>query len=542
MSLSNSKEERLQAELEEQKALIADLKNREEGLVQENRYLRELFERSPLGYQSLDENGCLLEMNKAWLDILGYSKEEVIGQNFGNFLAPDWQNQFKTNFPQLKAVGEILGFEFEMIKKDGSILPVNLDGRVGKNAKGEFQQTYCIIKDITRQKEAENTQKKLQTELLQAQKMESIGRLAGGIAHDFNNMLTAIIGHAELAKIQCKPEEVIYSRLEGIENAAHRSAALVSQLLAFARKQAVAPKTISLNQCVTRVWDMLVRIIGEDIQLENRPAGDIWPVTIDPSQVDQILTNLCVNARDAIVGVGTIVIETKNVIFESDYGSGNSHVKPRKYVQLSVSDDGAGMENSTLEQIFEPFYTTKEKGKGTGLGLSSVYGIVQQNNGFVNVYSEPDIGTTFKVFLPYHSAEAVEQVQNEPDIPKGNAENILFVEDEIEILKVGKEVLSELGYNVIPALSAKEAIEIVQNQAGKIDLLITDVVMPEMNGRELAHQVKDILPSIKCLFISGYTEDVIAHHGILDSSINFLQKPFSSKDIAIAVNHVLVDC
>lgn len=525
--------------LKEQESLNADLKKKVNHLQQENRYLRELYDRSPLGYQSLDENGCLIETNKAWLDILGYSRDEVIGQDFGKFLGTKWQTHYRENFPKLKAIGEVLGFEFEMIKKDGTILMVNLDGRTGKNNKGEFQQTYCIIKDITRQKNDEKIQKRLQEDLHQAQKMESIGRLAGGIAHDFNNMLTAIIGHAELAKLHCESGQPVHSRLESIENAAHRSAALVNQLLAFARKQTITPQTVDLNKCVTQVWEMLSKVLGENISLINNPANDIWSVRLDPSQIDQILTNLCVNARDAITGPGKITLETKNIILEPDYPIHNSAVTPGKYVQLSVSDDGEGMDTSTLDHIFEPFFTTKPPGAGTGLGLSCVYGIVQQNDGFITVHSECDAGTTVNIFLPCHEGTTSEQILKDEEIPVGHGESILFVEDEEAILAVGKEMLSHLGYKVITASSPKQALRIVQEQQNTLNLLITDVIMPEMNGRDLADSIRTIIPKLPCLFISGYTEDIITHRGMLDKTINYLQKPFSPKDIAKAVRQTL---
>ncbi|MFT5700965.1 MAG: two-component system cell cycle sensor histidine kinase/response regulator CckA [Desulforhopalus sp.] len=539
MSPPTTNEQLHLAELSKYKERLAESLKREDLLVQENRYLRELYERSPLGYQSLDAEGHFIEINQAWLDILGYSKDEVIGQNFGDFIGHEWQQQFKENFPKFKAIGEILGFEFEMIKKDGSVLTVNLDGRIGKNSEGEFQQTYCIIKDITPQREAEKEQKKLQVQLLQSQKMESIGRLAGGIAHDFNNMLTAIIGHTELAKIHSDETQQIYSRLESIEDAAHRSAALVSQLLAFARKQTIAPQTISINKCVKDIQSMLLRLIGEDITLENKLAENLSSVRIDPTQIDQMLTNLCINARDAIEDGGTIFIETKNINFEPHYTAQNPNITTSKYVQLSVSDDGAGMDNSTLDQIFEPFFTTKHHGKGTGLGLSSVYGIVKQNNGFINTYSEKGIGTTFKIFLPCYSIAPTQQITKAEHIPQGNGENILFVEDETAILNIGQEMLTQLGYNVLIAPTPNEAIRIIKTYDATIDLLITDVVMPEMNGKQLAEQFARLIPHGKCLFTSGYTGNIIAHHGILGDDVNFLQKPFSSKDLAIAVHQVL---
>lgn len=540
MSSPTPKEKELLAELDESKKLLQQATIREDQLKEENVYLRELYERSPLGYQSLDEAGCLIETNQAWLDILGYDREEVIGQSFGDFLGEEWKELYKENFPKLKAIGEILGFEFEMIKKDGTVLTVNLDGRVGKNNQGEFKQTYCIIKDITQQIIAKEEQKKLQEQLLQAQKMESIGRLAGGIAHDFNNMLTAIIGHAELAKIHTTQEHQIYARLDSIEDAAHRSAALVSQLLAFAKKQTIAPQTVNLNDCLTITHNMLNRVIGEDITLEVTPGKDLWPVKIDPSQVDQILTNLCVNARDAINGVGTIVLETKNVISNPQYKSHPPNMMPGKYIQLSVSDNGAGMDEATIQQIFEPFFTTKEQGKGTGLGLSSVYGIIQQNNGFISTYSEEGIGTTFKIFIPCDEENSANTQFKMTDPPLGSGEVILLVEDEEVILEVTKEMLTQLGYQVVCASSPNQALDIVQDaNTPKIDLLITDVVMPEMNGRELADRLCSLVPKSKCLFTSGYTGDIIAHNGILENNVHFLQKPFSSIDLATIVEEVL---
>ncbi|BHH84711.1 hypothetical protein LA52FAK_30000 [Desulforhopalus sp. 52FAK] len=530
----------LLAELDESKKLLQEAKIREDQLKQETVYLRELYERSPLGYQSLDEAGRLIETNQAWLDILGYEREEVIGQSFGDFLGEEWKELYKQNFPKLKAVGEILGFEFEMIKKDGSVLTVNLDGRVGKNTLGEFQQTYCIIKDITQQVKAKEEQKKLQEQLLQSQKLESIGQFAGGIAHDFNNMLTAIIGHAELAKIHTKEEHQVYARLDSIEDVAHRSAALVSQLLAFARKQTIDPKTLNLNDCVTTIHNLLKRVIGEDITLNTNLGKDLWSVKIDPSQVDQILTNLCVNARDAINGVGTIIVETKNVTFEPKNTVHPPHLTAGKYVQLSVSDNGAGMDEATIQQIFEPFFTTKEQGRGTGLGLSSVYGIVQQNRGFINTYSEPDIGSTFKIFLPCDKKKSESAHYKLTEPPLGNGEIILLVEDEETILEVGKDMLRQLGYKVFCALSPSQALDLVQDSnSPEFDLLITDVVMPEMNGKELANRLCSLVPQCKCLFTSGYTEDIIAHNGILEKDVHFLQKPFSSTELATVVSEIL---
>jgi PAS domain S-box-containing protein len=390
-----------------------------------------------------------------------------------------------------------------------------------------------IIRDITERKV-------LEAQLQQAQKMESVGRLAGGVAHDFNNMLGAILGYVELALEQVDPSQPLHADLEEIRTAATRSADLTRQLLAFARKQTVAPRVLDLNETITGTLKMLGRLIGEDIRLAWKPGADVWPVRVDPSQIDQILANLCVNARDAIADVGTITIETGNSTFDAVTCAVHAGLVPGEYVRLAVSDDGCGMNRDTLAHIFEPFFTTKDVGKGTGLGLATVYGAVKQNHGFIQADSEPGQGTTFTIYLPRHVGKPG---QAQTDVAAGPArrghETILLVEDEPAILRLTTVMLERQGYTVLAASTPGEAIRLAREYAGEIRLLMTDVVMPEMNGRDLARNLLSVYPRLPRLFMSGYADDVISHHGVLDDGVFFIQKPFSIADLVAKVREAL---
>ncbi|MBF0413724.1 MAG: response regulator, partial [Desulfamplus sp.] len=398
-----------------------------------------------------------------------------------------------------------------------------------------------VIIDITELKQAELEKKRLEAQLHQSQKLESIGRLAGGVAHDFNNMLMVIIGYAEISLDSLDTSDPLHENLREIRNAAKRSADLTRQLLAFARKQTIAPIVLDINQTVESMLKMLEKLIGENINLHWQQGKDLWSVKVDSSQFDQILVNLCVNAKDAIDGIGNVLISTANVTCDKVYCSNHVYAIEGDYVLLTVSDDGVGMDKEILANIFEPFFTTKEFGKGTGLGLATVYGIVKQNNGFIDVHSEPGKGTTFKIYLPRH-IENVPQIekedQKEPAVD--GHETILLVEDEPVILTVGKIMLENLGYQVLTADLPIKAINIAKDHAGEIALLITDVVMPEMSGRDLAQNILSIIPHIKCLFMSGYTADIIAKDGILDEGMHFIQKPFSRKELALKVRNALI--
>ncbi len=393
---------------------------------------------------------------------------------------------------------------------------------------------------VIAREQAEAERDRLQGQLLQSQKMEAVGRLAGGVAHDFNNMLTVILGHAEMGLLETDREHPLHADLLEIKKATERSADLTAQLLAFARRQTVAPRVLDLNDTIESMLKMLRRLIGEDINLAWLPEADLWSVKMDPVQVDQILANLCVNARDAIAGVGRVTIETGNIAFDAAYCAEHVGATPGEYVLLAVSDDGSGMDKDMQEHLFEPFFTTKGVGQGTGLGLATVYGIVTQNNGMIHVYSEPGHGSTFRIYIPRHAGASLHESEaSAPAMPLGQGEVLLLVDDEPAIAAMGKAMLGRLGYTVLAAETAGEALLLAGQHEGQIDLLITDVVMPEMSGRELCERLQATRPEIRCLYMSGYTANVIAHRGVLDEGVQFIQKPFSSAGLAAKVREAL---
>lgn len=433
-------------------------------------------------------------------------------------------------------------FEAVMRKKNDTLIPIEIHGRVIYDDNRQPIRLQGTARDISERRRAEEEREELQSQLIHAQKLESVGRLAGGVAHDYNNMLSVIIGYTELAMGKLPPDAAIHEDLKEIMAAARRSADITRKLLAFARKQTIRPKVLDLNSTVENMLKMLRRLIGEDVDLAWRPGPDVWAVNIDPSQLDQVLANLCVNARDAITNVGKITIETSNVYFDQEYCAVHSGFIPGEYVLLAVSDDGHGMDKETLSNIFEPFFTTKGIGEGTGLGLATVYGIVRQNEGFINVYSEPEKGTTFRIYLPRHVGETDRsEFHSTAELPSGQGETVLIVEDEGAILKLARTILERFGYTVLHASDPVKAIDLVRTHEGPLHLLITDVVMPEMNGRDLADQLRSHYPGLKTLFMSGYTANVIAHRGVLDGGVHFLQKPFSTRQLAEKVREALDD-
>jgi PAS domain S-box-containing protein len=401
------------------------------------------------------------------------------------------------------------------------------------DAEGQVTAAIELVEDVTEKSALEN-------QLLQAQKMESVGRLAGGVAHDFNNMLGVILGHAEMALELEGSSSKLQTNLNEIRKAAERSANLTRQLLAFARKQTVSPKVVDLNEAIGSMFNMLRRLIGENIQLDWHPGTGLWPVRMDPSQIDQIAANLCVNARDAIDGVGTISIETKSVTADEADCATRPGFVPGDFVCLTIRDTGAGMDQETLSHIFEPFFTTKGLGEGTGLGLATVFGAVKQNNGFVFASSEPGEGTTFEIYLPRYAATdaPAPHVQTDPSAQQGD-ETILLVEDEVAILEMTAQMLEQLGYTVLAASTPGEAIQLARDHSGGLDLLLTDVIMPEMNGRDLAKNILAMYPDLKRLFMSGYTADVIAHQGVLDPGVHFIQKPFNTHSLTAKIRETL---
>ncbi|MBW2654456.1 MAG: response regulator [Deltaproteobacteria bacterium] len=372
--------------------------------------------------------------------------------------------------------------------------------------------------------------------------MESVGRLAGGVAHDYNNMLSVILGFTDMAMEELDPTGKVYAKLKEVLTAARRATDITRQLLTFARKQTISPIMLDLNKNVETTLKMLRRLIGEDIDLAWVPGDSLWHVKMDPSQVDQALANLCINARDAIEGVGKVILETGNRTFDTAYCADHVGFIPGEFVLLSISDTGCGMSKDIQDKIFEPFFTTKEVDKGTGLGLATVYGIVRQNNGFINVYSEPGNGTIFKIYLPRYEGKAAKiQKESTKEIPPGRGETILVVEDDSLILELVRNILEKAGYTVLIAGTPKEAISMIDNYTGKIHLLLTDVIMPEMNGGELARQLQSLYPDLNCVFMSGHTADVIAHRGVLDEGVHFVQKPFSRIELEKTIRKALDD-
>ncbi len=396
-----------------------------------------------------------------------------------------------------------------------------------------------VSHDLTERKRSEEERAQLQAQIAQAQKMESVGRLAGGVAHDFNNMLVVILGYTDIALKKVAPTDPLHRDLRQIREAAKRSADLTRQLLTFSRKQVTSPEVVDLNDTVEGMIKLLGQLIGENIRLDWRPGPDLWPVHVDPAQIDQVLANLCVNARDAIADVGTITITTENVSFGESQGVERAEHPPGDYVMLAVTDDGCGMDAETRSHLFEPFFTTKATGKGTGLGLASVYGAVKQSDGFIGVDTDPGAGTTIRIHLPRHAQAApATAVPQQGPMVRGS-ETVLLVDDEPLTLLATARMLEELGYRVLTASTPGDAVRSVEENGGCIDLLMTDVVMPEMTGRDLADRILRRCPDIGCLFTSGYTNDVIAHHGVLDPGVHFIHKPLSLASLSAKLREVL---
>jgi PAS domain S-box-containing protein len=485
------------------------------------------------------QDGSFVFVNGKTASMLGVPVQELIGRSFIDFIHPDDRSEVADR--QLRCItGETVeqNSDFRAISADGQITWVQL-GTVPIQWKGKAA-TLNFLTDVTQRKRMSAEREKLQTQLMQAQKMESIGRLAGGVAHDHNNMLSVILGYTELSMRGMNPSDPLYDNLQEIQKAAIRSTEVTQQLLAFARKQTVAPRMIDLNSAVEGMLKMLRQLIGEDVELTWNPGTGVWPVRMDPIQVDQILVNLCINARDAIYSVGRISIETGNITFDEAHRCNQAENLFGDYSILTVSDNGEGMDKEIMAMIFEPYFTTKEIGKGTGLGLATVYGIVQQNAGMITVYSEQGMGTTFRIYLPRHTSKTQKiprEISASPSM-RGQ-ETILLVEDEQAILQLTATILEDQGYRVLSALTPSAAIRLASEYSGEIHLLMTDMVMPGMCGLDLSKKLTSTHPGIRLLFCSGYTADVIAHQGVLDEGMHFIQKPYSIKNLAAKVRETL---
>ena len=510
----------------------AERKQAEEELVKSEQRYRTIFEESIDAIAITSREGKLLDVNQAVLDLLGYSRNEIMGMNFRElYVEPSAGKRFQQEIDQK---GYVSNFEVKLRKKDGAELDCLFTVSTKRADDGSIVGYQGFIRDIT-------DRKKLEAQFLQAQKMEVIGRLAGGMAHDFNNLLTIIIGNADLMSIGLSKDNPLCENIEEIKKAVNSSAYLIQQLLAFSRKQLVQPKVLNLNEVLRETEKMLRRLIGEDVELKAIFEPEIGQVKVDPGQIEQVIINLAVNARDAMSRGGKLTIETVNVDLDENYFHDHG-VKnpPGPYVMLAVSDTGIGIDKRTQSRIFEPFFTTKEKGRGTGLGLATVYGIIKQAGGYIWVYSGPGGGTTFKIYLPRveEKAESVKKEIIPMDSLRGS-ETILVVEDDDALRNLALEILKQSGYTVLEASNGEEALVVSEQHEGAIHLMITDVVMPGMNGGELAERLRPLQSETKMLYMSGHTVNTIVHHGILDSALEFLQKPFTLEVLVRKVREVL---
>ncbi len=505
----------------------------EEALRESESGYRSIIQEAPYGICRCTVGGSFTLVNRALVRMLGFESEgELLGLNIGTDIFEESRDH--SNFiEQLHSQNSAEGVETLWKQRDGKSIIVRLAGRAVREARGQIAYFEMIAEDISERRE-------LELQLRQSQKMQAIGQLAGGVAHDFNNLLTVVKGHIELILNTMALTDPLFPRLDQVQKAANRASSLTRQLLAFSRLQVLQPQILDLNGIVSGMIQMLSRIIGENIELVFRPGGILGRVKADAGQLEQILLNLVVNARDAMPNGGQLAIETENVELDESYSQFHSQAKPGAYVMLAVSDTGCGMDASTQARIFEPFFTTKEPGKGTGLGLATVYGVVKQSDGYIWVYSEPGQGTTFKIYLPL-AADLVEspKTQAATPAPARGSETILLVEDEESVRNLVADFLKSSGHTVIEAGEGEEAIRLASSQKQKIDLLISDVVMPKLSGRELWNDLRKRLPTLKVLFISGYTDDSVVRHGVIDGDVAFLQKPFTMRALAAKIREVL---
>ncbi|HUB80779.1 MAG TPA: PAS domain S-box protein [Bryobacteraceae bacterium] len=493
-----------------------------------------LLESASQAIVSIDRAGRIVLANRRAEEIFGYTGEELLGARI-EMLLPEPKRAAhgheRDNFfahPRTRPMG--IGMDLAGRRKDGSEVPVEVSLSYVEVEEGTF--AIAFVSDISQRK-------RLEEQLLHAQKMEAVGRLAGGVAHDFNNMLTVISGYNRMILDELSTMDPLRGYAEEILKAADRAGALTNQLLAFSRRQIMQPRVINVNAVIIQTQKMLQRLIGEDIELVLDLGVNVGNIKADPGHVEQAIVNLAVNARDAMPMGGHLRIETSDVVLDENYARTHMGVKPGEFTMIAVSDDGHGMEAEVRRHIFEPFFTTKEKGKGTGLGLATVYGMVKQTGGDIWVYSEPGQGTTFKLYFPRVLEPLSDSAGDPSSTRESGGETILVVEDEQAVRDLTVRILRQLGYTILTASSGVEALEISQTHSGHIDLLLTDVVMPNMSGRQLADHLQVSRPRTKVLFLSGYTENTVVHHGVLDAGVDFLPKPFSRENLSKKLREVL---
>ena len=503
---------------------------------------QQIYDEAPVGYHELDTKGRFTRVNRTELQMLGYSVGEMLGKPVWDFFE---EEDTTRKVILAKLSGDVSfhdTFERTYRRKDGSTLLVLVEDRVLRDKGNQIIGIRSMVEDITERRRAEEALRKSEEQLRQWQRVEAIGRLAGGVAHDFNNLLMTIKGCSELLLGAFDRRDPRREEVEEILKAADRATSLTRQLLAFGRRQVLQPQVLDLNTVVMNMDKMLRRVIGEDVQLIASLRRDLWSVKVDPGMIEQVIMNLAVNSRDAMPNGGKLTIETTNVTHDEEYASHHVSVKPGYYAMLAITDTGCGMDKETQSHLFEPFFTTKEKGKGSGLGLSTVYGIIKQSGGNIWTYSEPGLGTTFKIYLP-----RVEETSHayKPEISRkeikapGGTETVLLVEDEEAVRSMVSKVLQNKGYRVLEASHGNEALEVCDKFEGPIHLMVTDVIMPQMSGRELAERLALVRPEMGVLYMSGYPDNTIVQHGVLEPGTAFLQKPFTISALELKVREIL---
>jgi len=483
---------------------------------------------------AFDTQGRVTLINRKGCEVLGYGSDELIGIEWFASCVPEEERGKVFAVFEKALAGAELDFrhhENHVLARNGERHLISWHNKVLKDKAGQSVGMLSSGEDIT-------DRRKLEEQLIQSQKMESVGRLAGGVAHDFNNMLGVILGAAELGRARVKDDQYLTMLFDQVFKAAERSAAVTRQLLAFSRKQVISPRPVDLNALIEDAESILSRLVSDDVRFTFRPAPGLWTVLIDPSQLDQVLMNLAANASDAMVKGGSLLVETGNVTINGNYSEYHLDAKPGDYVQLTVSDTGIGMNRETREHIFEPFFTTKGIGKGTGLGLATVYGVVTQNGGFINVYSEPGHGTTFRIYLP-RQHEAPGAAAPPPYLSPRGTGTILLVEDEEMLLWTTGKLLEELGYTVVPVGTPQEAIILCHKGDRHVDLILTDVIMPGMTGRMMIDEIRAFQPDIEVLYMSGYSADLVVQRGILEAGMHYIAKPLNKESLSLKIDEIL---
>ncbi len=524
--------ERLSREIAGHKRTVLALENSE-------KRFRTLYEKAPIGYQSLDYDGNIIEVNETWLEMMGYTRDEVIGRNFGDFLHPEYKEHFQENFPVFKSVGEIIGVVFQVCKKDGDSVTISLNGRIARDDEGRFIQTHCAIHNITEQVKAEEEKRRLENQLRQSQKMEALGTLSGGIAHDFNNILAAIIGYSEMAVINGEEGSPNRNELEQVLKAAHRAKNLVKQILTFSRKAETESKPVDINREVKRSIDIIQSTLPRMIKIRLDLADELSLVKGDPNQLGQVLLNLAANARDAMPDGGVLSISTRNIHVAGKQCTACGDLFSGFFVEISVADTGKGISENDLKKIFDPFFTTKEVGKGTGLGLSMVFGILKSHGGHVVCTSHPEQGALFEVYLPVISGERPHDRKKDSSLDLSLFQGqgvILLVDDEEALRDLGQDILTRFGYRVLLAGTGEEALHICRREKGRINLVILDVNMPGMGGQKCLAELLTIAPGIKVLIASGYAKDTHSSDFIALGALGYLSKPFTLEEMIATVH------